>query len=256
MTLLVAALLLLLAGFLGVSIKTIDMQGEFQKQTVLDLQRYIEQDYKAHFYQIDESDNPDFMGYASLQDYCNEKSLVCKDQFGNWQWQIQIIPNGLYQYRQITVFSGAGRELFRVSGLPYWAEYMNRVDYVVGVFCTNLYNYYKSMSDKAGADLNWYAISGGACNYDGGVNQVTRGTVTISKQIRCTDGWMDVFNAGATVVGGLFRLETGTIEIKNTNDIYVNECKDAGLTGMSPPYAVAVRMHILKNNYYEVCCGY
>ena len=256
MQLLVFALMMLLAGFLGVSLKTLDIEDEFYRQTIEALEGYIQQDYKAQFYEIDKSDNPDFMGYVNLQDYCSAKSLVCRDQFGNWYWQIQVIPNGLYQYRTITVFSGAGKQLFQVSGLPYWAEYMSRVDYAVGVFCSNLYNYYKAMSDRANADLNWYAKADTACNYDGGVNQVTIGSVTVSKQIECTDGWMDVFSAGATVVGGFFTLETGTIEIKNTNDIYTGECVDSGLTGASPPYAVAVRLHILKNNYYEVCCGY
>ncbi len=241
----------------------LDLLSMDKQRQIDDLYKRLSAEYASRFIEVDSSDQNDFLGYLQLQDYCRDISLSCRGPTGDWSWNIQLVDTPLYRYRVIRVLDGNGRQLFSVSGEPIWSGYLRKVDAAVGIFCSNLYDYMKIMSEKAAADLNWYAITESGCYYDAGVNSVSLGGVSITKEIRCSDavsssadGWAAVSAANATVVGGVFRLDTGEIEIKNTNSIYTGECAYAGLTGTQPPYAVAVRVKIQEGRYFEVCCGF
>jgi len=237
------------------------LSAKSTQEEVYQLKEKIQTDYRSRFYEIDATDEVEFAGYTNLQQYCTEAGLHCKP---DWSWRIQVIDQDIYRYRTVSVVNGNGLVLFSVSGQPIWSEYLTQVDSVIGTFCSNLYDYGKLMSEKAAADLNWYARSEGGCYYDSGVNEVVLGQVRIEKEIRCSNavandnGWATVSDANATVIGGIFRLATGEIEIKNTNSIYTQECGAYGLSDTAPPYAVAVRIKLLPepDKYYQICCGF
>ncbi len=253
------AVLFLFSLFLGTMLS--DVTGAAKNQTdkrsrVEALISAIKTDYGSDFFNIDNDTNDDFEGFYNLQDYCRSRSLICRDQRGPWRWEITIYEEPLFRYRVIKIYDADGDELGEVSGAPYWGKYMMHVDYTIGSVCGLLLDYWKGMSNMAGADLNWYAENGPGCTYDGGVDSVTVGSAVVKKQISCAADWTPATSLGLDqIVGGLWKLRTGTIEIKNGNSIYTNECASSGLDGTKPPYAVALRVWVLKG-YYQVCCGY
>lgn len=258
MLVLVGFIALALAGFIGAfSTNLFDGFQTSRDNSSSVLRGVIESDYQGRFTQVDGSNNNDFLGYTDLQGYCRDKSLQCYDINGNWTWIIAVRDNGIYTYRDISIYDSRGRELFTVSGQKYWNDYLRKLDIAIGGICTDLYNYYKNMSEASGYDLNWYARTEGSCIYDGGVNRISYGNTTISKQIGCSNGWADADSVGLqNVLARVLTFDTGKLQINNTNSIYTNECSQYNLTGTTPPYAVALRVPIKQNVYYQVCCGF
>ena len=260
MLVLIGFIALALVGVIGVfSSNLFDLFSTSQSQSQSQLEYAIETDYQSRFYQVDSNTGFDFLGYMNLQDYCRDKSIACYDVNGNWTWRIALSDNGLYSYRDIFVYDGRGRLLFSVSGQKYWNDYLKRLDKTIGSICTDLYNYNKNMSERTGYDLNWYARTEGSCYYDGGVNQITYKSqnITVSKQIKCSNGWADADRIWLDrVITGVIVFETGKLQVNNVNSIYSNECAGNGLTGTTPPYAVALRVLLNQNRYYQVCCGF
>lgn len=225
-----------------------------RKTNIEMIYKAIDTDYRSNFYNIDNSDT--FLNYNTLQEYCKDRGIICNDITGEYTWRVINRNTNLYRYKEISIYDGVGNLILTYTGQPVWAEYVRAVDGMIGVFCTNLFNYNKSMSEKSGMDLNWYAKTEGSCYYDNGYNDIQVGTKTISKQISCTNGWANASNVGFDVAAGIpLQTQTGPIQVNNTNSIYSNECITAGLTGTSPPYAVAIRVWI-NRNYLQVCCGY
>jgi hypothetical protein len=244
----VAAFFILVAGtFLN---SQLDLEDKLMKDRVNALVERITSDYKNNLKDVDSDASPSFLTYSDLQKYCSDKSLDCFDIAGQWFWRITVNDNGVYKYRVIDIYSNKmGRSLLlaKIRGDAFWSDYIRYVDGQVGMICTNTFNYYRDKSETIGADINWYAKNGNGCSYDGNDSL---------KEIGCSGGWAKPDKIGfSNIIGGVYKYPTGDLEIKNTNDIYGNECKDLTST---PPYAVAIRVPIQPNfkRYFTVCCGY
>jgi len=203
----------------------------------------------------------------TLQDYCKDHNLICRDKRGDWKWEIrkELSPSGLFDYYVITIYDSAGRKLGEVSGLPYWAKYLEQVEKNQAVICKGLIDYYRDMVRVYSYPLNWYAKNGALCHYDNGVDSLDFGGFQISKEIPCSEGWKtpDLDDVLRRIVGGIWKWPTGDLQYDNANEIYsygfpcygATTADGQVLTGNNPPYAVAFRLWI-KTDYYTACCGY
>ncbi len=218
--------------------------------------------YEKEFYR----DTVVFSG--TLQDFCRQHGLNCRDYKGEWRWvkEEKLSPSGLFSYYIIKIYDAAGRELGRVSGEKYWSSYLTRIETNQNAICKALIDYYRDMVRVYSYPLNWYAKNGASCTYDGGVDSLQFGGARIEKEVNCSEGWRDLKREAGnlgSIVGGKWRWPTGTLQYDNGNEIYTYgyPCYGATtvdgqvLTGNQPPYAVAFRLWI-KTGYYQVCCGY
>jgi len=265
MPVVVFLVVLFVSGFIFSNTRHLDRFIHHQRngdvETLIDT---IKRDYADHFTE----DDTIFGSGKTLQQYCREHNLRCRDYKGAWKWSIEkkSSPSGLFTYYVITVEDAAGRVLGKVSGLPYWANYLRLVELNQNVICKALIDYYRDMVRVYSYPLNWYAKNGIACHYDNGVDALDFGGAKIEKEINCSEGWKDGEKVSGNleiITGGKWNWPTGHLQYDNGNEIYsfgypcygATTVDGQPLTGNQPPYAVAFRLWI-KTGYYTVCCGY
>ncbi len=243
-----------------VSSSLVKEQNQNSRKKVIETIRAV---YKTDFIK----DDSIFGNGRTLQDFCRSYGLTCRDQRGEWYWKVEKEYSGLFSYYVIKVYDRAGRLIGRVSGAPYWSNYLNQVEKNQQAVCKALIDYYRDMVRVYSYPLNWYAKNGALCHYDNGQDALDFGGSKITKEVDCSEGWKagQIGEPGnlANITGGKWKWPTGNLEYDNANEIYTNGFPCFGattvdgqvLTGNQPPYAVAFRLWI-KTGYYTVCCGY
>lgn len=238
----------------------------------------IREDYWSNLDVVDNNNTPAFLGYTNLQAYCRDRDLLCFDERGRWSWRIFVynvpgipmgtVTSGGYTARRVQILDSSGNVLGEVDGGVIWSRYLSNLNRILGVICSNFYDYFKNKTEITGAELNWYAWSDmTSCFYDFGVNGVVHGDSIISKEIPCYSQYAPISQVYAdqlsngvafpiTAITGNFVFKTGELELRNSNDIYNQECSYTGLSGQTPPYAIALRVPLQPGRYLYVCCGY